>query len=257
MDADRLPIWIVLLLTIGLVLLAIEVGARLGQWRTLRAGAKLDVSGAMVGAAMSLLSFMLAFTFNGAAGRHDARKNLVVAEANALDQTWLRAAFLDEPYREDLRGLLRQYADLRVKVAEAAGSDIPAALRESNALQEKMWAVALEAGQKDPHSITIGLLVQALNESIDEQTKRVTVGLRNRVPSTVWAVLGLIMAIGTGMIGAQLSLAGARRRSMELALAVSFSLVVALILDLDRPQQGLIEVSQQAMIDVQTRMHSE
>jgi len=59
----------------------------------------------MVGATMALLAFMLAFTFNGAAGRHDARKGLVIEEANAIDKTWLRAGFLAEPYRADIRGL--------------------------------------------------------------------------------------------------------------------------------------------------------
>ena len=96
MSLDSVPIWVLLLATIGLVALALEAGVRLGRRRQLRAGGKSEVSGAMVGATMALLAFMLAFTFNGAAGRHDARKGLVIEEANAIDKTWLRAGFLAE-----------------------------------------------------------------------------------------------------------------------------------------------------------------
>jgi hypothetical protein len=113
---DRIPILAVFFATTCLVLLALEMGVRLGKRRA-RDDAKREVSGAMVGAAMGLLAFMLAFTFNGAAGRHDARKNLVVEEANAIEKTWLRAGFLTEPSRADIRRILRDYVDVRVKAA--------------------------------------------------------------------------------------------------------------------------------------------
>jgi hypothetical protein len=38
------------------------------------------------------------------------------------------------------------------------------------------------------------------------------------------------------------------------SLALTFTLVFALIADLDRPLQGLLTVSQQAMIDLQNKM---
>jgi hypothetical protein len=67
MSFDSVPIWAVLVATIGLVYLSIEIGIRLGRRRLLRSAGKLEVSGALVGATMGLLAFMLAFTFNGAA----------------------------------------------------------------------------------------------------------------------------------------------------------------------------------------------
>ena len=47
---------------------------------------------------MLLLSFMLAFTFNSAAGRHDVRKGLVIEETNAINRTWLRAGILQRAH---------------------------------------------------------------------------------------------------------------------------------------------------------------
>ncbi len=253
MSFDSVPIWAVLLATIVLVFLAIEVGLRLGKTRRLQGGGKLEVSGAMVGAAMGLLAFMLAFTFNGAAGRHDARKTLIIEEANAIETAWLRAGFLADPYRTDSRGLLRDYVDLRVKAARGE-VEIAEALRGSEALQEKMWALAVEVGQKNPASITAGLFIQSLNEVFDLHLKRVTVAIRNRVPPTTWITLYLLMAVGMAMMGAQLAQSGTRHFGIELALAVSFSLVLLLITDLDRPQQGFITVSQQALTELQTKL---
>lgn len=85
----------------------------------------------MVGATMGLLAFMLAFTFNGAAGRHSARKALVIQEANAIYATWLRAGFMPEPSRVDIRGLLRDYVDVRVKAA-AGQVELAEAVRRSD-----------------------------------------------------------------------------------------------------------------------------
>jgi hypothetical protein len=252
MSVDGVPIWAILLGTIGLVLLALEIGVRVGIRR--KGSGKVEVSGAMVGATMGLLAFMLAFTFNGAAGRHSARKALVIQEANAIRTTWLRAGFLAEPISADIRGLLRDYVDLRVKAA-AGQVELAEALRRSEALQDKMWILTLEAGRKDAGSIPAGLFTRSLNDVIDLHLERVTVGIRNRVPPTIWAALYLLLAVSMLMMGIQVGLSATRNRSIELALAVAFSAVLFLIIDLDRPQEGLVNVSQQAMVELQTKLH--
>jgi len=83
-----------------------------------------------------------------------------------------------------------------------------------------------------------------------------TVAIRNRVPPTLWATLYLLMAVGMLMMGIQIGLSGPRQFGMELFLAVAFSVVLFLIADLDRPQEGLINVSQQAMLALQTKLHA-
>jgi hypothetical protein len=52
-------------------------------------------------------------------------------------------------------------------------------------------------------------------------------------------------------MGYHAGLAGSGRSLALLALVLAFSAVVTLIVDLDRPQEGLLRVSQQAMIDLQ------
>ena len=52
-------------------------------------------------------------------------------------------------------------------------------------------------------------------------------------------------------MGYHAGLAGSGRSLALLALVLAFSAVVTLIVDLDRPQEGLLRVSQQTMIDLQ------
>jgi hypothetical membrane protein len=249
---DTVPIWTFFLVMVGTVLLAIEIGARLGRLQ-LRLERKATVSSDMVAATMSLLAFVLAFTFNGAAGRHDARKALVIAEANAIDTTWRRAGFLPDPYRTEIRGLLRDYVDVRVK-ATAGEIGLGEAARRSEALHGKMWTVAEEVGRKEARSMPFALFIQSLNEVIDLHLERITTGARNRVPPIIWLTLYLLLAVGMCMIGVEAGLSGTRHIVMEAAIAVSFSLVLFVIADLDRPQEGLTNVSQQAMVELRNTL---
>jgi hypothetical protein len=253
---DDLPLWGIFLITVALSLLAIEAGF-IGERRRLRqAGQKPRVPGAMVGATTGLLAFMLAFTFSSAADRHDVRKALVMEEANAIGTVWLRAGLLPEPYRADVRGLLREYVDLRARAAQADNVEVEQALRQSDALQATLWAKAAEIGQKNPGLITVGLFIQSLDEMIDLHLKRVTVGMRDRIPATIWVVLYVLACLAMGMMGSQAGVSESRHFFMELALALSFSVVLFLIVDLDRPQQGLIRVSQQAMVELQDKLNA-
>ena len=253
---DSVPIWGLFLATIVLVVLALEAGMLVGRLRQTQAGGKAEVSGAMVGATMALLAFMLAFTFNGAAGRHDVRKAMVIEETNAIGKTWRRAGFLAEPYRSDIRGLLRNYVDVRVKAATGK-MELGEAVQRSEVLHGKMWAVAEEVNKKDVGGRADALFIQALDEVIDLHLKRVTVGSRSRVPPSIWATLYLLMAVGMVMMGIQAGLSGVRRHiGMDLALAISFSVVLFSIVDLDRPQEGLLTVSQQAMEELQIRLNA-
>jgi hypothetical protein len=51
-------------------------------------------------------------------------------------------------------------------------------------------------------------------------------------------------------------LTGTRRSLTVIAVAVAFSVVIELIADLDRPQQGVLRVSQRALLDVQRSMNA-
>ena len=135
-------------------------------------------------------------------------------------------------------------------------TDLPLALREAVALHDRMWELVEAAARREPGSIAAGLLVQSLNEVIDLHLERVTMGIRNRVPPTIWATLYLLLIAAMIMLGAQIGQSETRHFDLEIAIAITFSTVLFLITDLDRPQEGLLKVSQEAMVELQAKLHA-
>jgi len=247
---DLLPIWGVFLATVAVVLLAVEGGFRLGQYRRRRSEQEdKPPVGEMVAATLALLAFMLAFTFGLAASRFDVRRGLVIDDANAIGTTYLRAGLLPEPHRSDVRSLLREYVDVRLEAVQPG--KLSRSIGRSEELHARLWAHAVAVEEKNPGSIVVGLFIASLNEVIDLHAKRLALGVRNRIPGTIWAALSFVTIIGTSVMGYHAGLAGSGRSLALLALVLAFSAVVTLIADLDRPQEGLLRVSQQTMIDLQ------
>jgi hypothetical protein len=131
---DVLPIWAVYLLVVLLGLLVVEAGFRLGRnWKQRKGQEKPENVGAMVGATLALLAFLLVFMIGIASNRFDNRRQLVIKEANAIGTTYLRAGYLEEPDRTEIRNLLREYVDIRL-VAATDPTALPQVISRSEAI---------------------------------------------------------------------------------------------------------------------------
>ena len=102
--------------------------------------------------------------------------------------------------------------------------------------------------------IAVGTDIPSVNEVIDLHAKRILVGMRSRIPVVIWVGLFGLATLGMAAVGYQAALSATRRSPAMLALVLAFAVVLFLIADLDRGQEGLLRVSQQAMIDLQTSM---
>jgi hypothetical protein len=251
---DILPLWALLVVVLLVVLLSVECGDRLGK-RVGQPGQEPDSPlDEMVGATLALLAFLLAFTFGLAASRYDTRRQLLLDEANAIGTTWLRAAMLPEGGSE-IRSLLRQYVDVRLEVVRT--HDLASNIRRSEALHAQLWARTVPIAQKTPDAVVTGLFVQSLNELIDLHAKRLAASVRNRIPLAIWASLYGVTTLSFAVLGYHAGLAGTRRSPAILPVAVAFAVVIWLIADLDRPQEGALTVNQQALIDVRATMDAQ
>jgi hypothetical protein len=250
---DALPLWALFISILLVVLLSVEFGYRLGKYRRSRREEEKEAPlGTMVGAMLGLLAFILAFTFGLAAARFDTRRQVLLDEANAIGTTYLRAGMLPER-GDEIRRLLRDYVSTRLQAVQRGklGEGI---LRSEN-IQQQVWTEAEAVAQKNPNSIVVGLFVQSLNETIDLHAKRVQAGLRSRIPGAIWLGLFAVAALSLATMGYHAGLSGTRRSLAIVAVAVTFSVVIELIADLDRPQEGVLRISQQALLDVQRSMN--
>jgi hypothetical protein len=244
-----LNIWLVYGGTAALFVLSAGIGYRLGQ-APRQAGTEAS-DGTTLGGLLGVLGLLIAFTFSMAVARYENRKVLLLDEANAIGTAWLRAGLLPDPLRTEARGLFRDYVDLRLELARTGKAQ--EAIARSERIQGELWSrVERLAGQD--RSPVAALFVQSVNEVIDMQGKRVTLALRNTLPPSILSTLYAVAILTLVVMGFE---SGHRRLLSSLpavALTVTLAMVVALIVDLDRPREGFMQVSQQAMVDLRAGM---
>lgn len=257
MATDYIPVWLLFAGTVLLVMLSIETGYRMGH-RSRRKSKEEKESpvSAIAGSVLGLVAFMLAFTFGIVSDRYDSRKGLVREEANSIGTTYLRTDFLPEPDRAEAKALLKEYVINRLASVEALRSgkatpeQITASLAKSAQTHKRLWEMAVANARKDMDSDMAALYIDSLNGLIDLHALRVAIALQARVPLGIWIALASLTFLGMIAVGYQMGIAGSKRSLAQPILAVSFSLVIALIAVLDRPHAGYIKVSQQPFVDL-------
>lgn len=247
---DVIPLGALLLAAAAALWLAMEGGYRIGRWRHAHnPDEKEQPVGAMVASILGLVALVLGFTFSLAASRFDARRMAVLEESNAIGTTYLRAQLLPEAERTEVSRLLREYVAVRIQAVRELKPE--EGIAKSEGLQDLLWQQAKAAAEKDPHSILTGIFIQSLNETIDLHSKRVMVGLRSRIPLVIWVGLFGLSALGMAAVGYQCGLWVTRRSPAMVGFVVAFAVVLYLIADLDRGREGMLQVSQQSLVDLQ------
>jgi len=246
-----LPLWGIFLITLGVIFSAFEGGFLLGRHRYHRSNKEKDSPVApMVAATLGLLAFMLAFTFGMAASHFNVRRLLVLDEANAVRSTYNMARMLSADACGDSRILLREYVDLRLKDVQSS-EELETIVSRSNEIQDQLWSVAMAGEAQKTGASSSWLYVQSLSDMINLQAKRISYGTHGKIPTSIWMVLYWLAILGMAAMGYHAGLIGMRGFFAYIVLILTFSIVIALICDLDRPVQKLFKVSQQSMMDLQ------
>ena len=242
------------LVLFALLVLAHEVGFRVARRRGARAdeGERSETS-TLQGGMLGLLGLLLAFTFAIASQRFDTRKQLVLDEANAIGTAYLRATAV--PGGEEVADLLRRYVDVRLEGAASAGNPhgFRRAVTESERLHAAMWSRAAALARANPDPLRT-LLLPALNEVIDLHEKRLT-AMRNHVPTIILVLLLMVSVLTMASLGHAAGVSGGRSMSTALTFAMLVTLVIMVVVDLDRPERGLIRVSQQSLQTLRDGLH--
>ncbi|TPW01950.1 MAG: hypothetical protein FD129_3276, partial [bacterium] len=124
---------------------------------------------------------------------------------------------------------------------------------ESTALQEEIWTEAVAAAQRaDAASGTPMIMLQSLNAMFDIATTRLA-ATRNHPPLAIFVVLFGIGLVGAFLVGFNTSIdtTGSRFHSIIFALVMSF--IIMVIIDLEFPRQGLIQVTDSDRLMVELR----
>jgi len=240
------------------MLVAMELGRRLGGRRRARdlEGARVGL-GAVEGAVFGLLGLLIAFTFQGAAARFDARRALIVEEANTISTAWARLDLLPASAQPALRDLLRRYLDSRLEIYRLL-PDLPAvkaAMERSTALQREIWNAASSACRTEEGRSMAMLVLPPLNQMFDIMTTR-TMSMVHHQPPIIFVGL-FLLTLGCALL-AGFGMSGGRERSWShmIGFAAIMAAAVYIIVDLEYPRVGLIRVdaTDAVLLDLKEQM---
>jgi hypothetical protein len=236
-------------------LVAAELGYRIARYVGGGDDKEVAEASAIQGAVLGLLALLLGFTFAMAASRFEARKELVRDEANAIGTAYLRSSLLPEPQRANVRQLMRQYVDNRFELQQATRTpDALAAVNaRTSALQDRLWAEAMAAADRDRTSVMTGLFVASLNDMIDMHGKQLA-AMRNRIPFPIFALLVFVAIVAVGLTGYGSGPRHSRNLVLTLLMSMLIAAVIMLIVDLHRPTRGNITLDLSSFADLRDGM---
>lgn len=234
-------------LLLGL-LICVQLGFVLGK----RFGIKGDVN-TLSGAVFGLLGLLLAFSFSGAAGRFEHRRELITQEANAIGTAYLRIDLLPTAQQVPLREAMRQYVQLRLDTYEATPGSAAAskAWVDSVAMQQQIWTEATTVAQTSGNAATLSLMASALNEMFDITTTRLA-ATRNHPPAVIDLMLFLLALMSALLAGYGMANGKQVPWLQVMVFAVALTVTVFVIRDLEYPRLGLIKVNAADQLLIET-----
>jgi hypothetical protein len=234
-----------------LMLLMVEIGWRTGRASLARRqaampGGKYVVGDtALLGSIFGLLALLIAFTFSGAAGRFETHRQLIAKEASAIGTAYRLVDQLPRQEQAKIRELFQRYVDHRI--GYYTGSLDPQTLEERSRQQaqlgDALWQAALRA-VRDTQSPDRGLAEKVLPGLLDmlDSFDNERVATKSHPPRIIWLSLLVLALIGSFMSGYKMGFEEDRDWLITVIFAVLMSGAVYLILNLEYPRIGSVDL---------------
>jgi hypothetical protein len=233
------PVFVTVILAISM-LVAWTIGIKLGHDLRLanRTAPQFD------SASMALLGLLLAFAFGTSMSKFDQRRIAVVQDSNAIADFYTCATLLKQPIRTRLQAVIRGYAEQRLSLATQPIDrfKLDNALAQFQRNHDQMTMLVsqgLSAGTPIAVSLT-----NTLNAVTSNQAARLA-AIRDRLPASIMALLFVSTIVTTILIGRSQGFSASPDRYGMLLFVLLVSFAIYVTLDLNRPERGFINISQE------------
>ncbi len=225
------------------MILSLEFGYRMARRGHRNRSEISEGVGTIEAAVFALLGLLLGFSFAGGTERLDARRDLIVQEANAIGTAYLRMDLLPESEQNPMRRLFRDYLDARIG-AYAKLPDTAAADREFSKaadIQKVIWTRGVAASKAQDNEAVARLVLPALNDMIDVTTSR-TIALFTGLPGLIFGLLIGVAVLSGVLAGWAMAKRETRSWLHSVLYAAIVSVTIYTVADLDSPRSGLIRL---------------
>ncbi len=235
------------------MLVLLELGRRLGHRQFVKFG-KESRSGVGVvdGTVFGLLSLLIGFNFAGAAGRYDQRRDLIGTEASALTTAWDQIDLLPAALQPAVRDAFRLYVDTVLTYAHRTNLAHPTQQPDPVVrAREQLWQRSVAAVVTPDGDRARMLLIPALNQSFDA-VEAEYIARQIHPPSIIFVMLGVTALAAAVFAGFALAAANRRNWIYSVGIAAAVSVAVFVIIELEYPRAGLVQLStmDQALLEM-------
>jgi hypothetical protein len=207
----------------------------------------------IIGATLTLLGLIVAFTFSMAVSRYDQRKNYEEQEANAIGTEYVRASQLPPADAAKVHALLRSYLEERILDYKTRNERELLQINARTAqLQTEMWSAASTSVAALPSPMATFVL-GGMNDVLNSQGYT-QAAWRNRIPIEAWMLLIIISIFCNVLIGYD---APEKSAFFLLILPIFLSVSLFLIADIDSPRRGIILVEPQNLESLAQSLQSQ
>jgi hypothetical protein len=206
----------------------------------------------LLASSLTLLSLIIGFTFSLAASRYDQRKNYEQQEASAIGTEYLRLDALPAADAVQVRVLLRDYLHQRIVYYTTHDAEVLEQVKiKTSQLQSDLWSAAMAPTTAEPGP-TSALVLSGMNDVLNSEGYT-EAAWSNRVPPAAWILLFFTAAFCNLLLGYR---APGRNPALFLILPITLAVSLFLIVEIDSPRNGVIQVPPQNLQRVADSFHN-
>jgi len=207
------------------------------------------------GSLLGLTALLLSFTFGMASTKFELRRQLIVSESNDIETTLLRCDMYPDSVRNLLRPDFKNYLETRIEYYSAKDNEerIKNSLVRSDSISDLIWKRVAALSHDPNNRIATEQMIPSLNAMIDIVTTRESA--RNAVVPRMILVVLCILILTSAFLSGYGSKNLERNKVLVIAFAFITTLALYLVIDLDKPRQGFVNLNSTEQLLVGLRNH--
>jgi hypothetical protein len=234
--------WVIALTIFFLIIIFYLAGHRFRERKIAKNPdhAKIEL-GTINGILMGMLGLLLAFTFGMSNSRFDKRRDIIIEEANDIGTAVLRADLYPDSIRNLLKDNFSKYVEARISFYHAGMNinNVVTYYTKADSISKVLWNIASSDALANNVVVRSGQMIPALNAMIDITTTRRASG-ESTIPDSIMYFLFFLCLCTSFLVGYDNK--GKTDWIVVLGFSIILSIIILLIVDLDRPRSGFINM---------------